>query len=165
MLRVVLEPRRYNLDGGTKKGVCPLLPMTRGKRSGRGRARPGAGRVCATGMASDLPAALPRSFHRVSVQGAYLSAVARRAKEEAIGTVGYVLPWIGPRRGLVDARKRDAGATRALAVGESPLGLRGGIGKTVQLGDEERGSGRSNVGALLHRRSTPRMERNPGAGF
>jgi len=32
---------------------------------------------------------------------------------------------------LVDARKRDAGATRALAVGESPLGLRGGVGKAI----------------------------------
>jgi hypothetical protein len=32
---------------------------------------------------------------------------------------------------VVDARKRDAGATRALAVGESPLGLRGGIDKTI----------------------------------
>jgi len=46
-----------------------------------------------------------------------------------------VLPWFGQPRvgcsGLVkSARKRDAGATRALAVGESPLGLRGGIDKT-----------------------------------
>ena len=34
---------------------------------------------------------------------------------------------------VVDARKRDAGATRALAVGESPLGLRGGIDKTREI--------------------------------
>jgi len=31
----------------------------------------------------------------------------------------------------LNARKRDAGATRALAVGESPLGLRGGIGNAI----------------------------------
>ena len=120
MLRVVLEPRRYNLDGVSKKKDCQLLPIPRRKAPG---ARPGK-----TGCRSRL-----RDGHGFDFACGFAAWLSQSLCVESLSdrNSGYVLPWIGQRRCLVDARKRDAGATRALAVGESPLGLRGGIDKTV----------------------------------
>ena len=62
------------------------------------------------------------------------------------------LPWIGQRRGRVDARKRDAGATRALGGGGKPLGAawRGRQNDLGAVGEARRR--RSNVCALPDRR-------------
>ena len=97
-----------------------MIPIPRGKALG---ARPG--KIgCRSRLRDGHGFGFACGFGRV----AFTERLCREPKrpEQWLCVAADWLPWLSS-----SARKRDAGATRALVVGESPLGLRGGIGRTV----------------------------------
>jgi hypothetical protein len=105
-----LEPRRYNLDGLTKKGDRPLISTPRGKALG---ARPSK-----TGCRSRLRDG--HGFGFVCGLAAWLSQ-SLCAESLSDRNSGYVLPWIGAVDRLKRAQARRGGNPRA-GGGGSPLG-------------------------------------------
>jgi hypothetical protein len=118
----------------------------------------------------------PRDFHGGSAEGAWATGAVPLCCPPTPGLRRDVsVDW--PAACLVDARKRDAGATRALvAGGSSPLGgawrdtaprwssetTESAVARRAKV--EARGYGRSNVDAGPHRRSTFGASGEPGAG-